>query len=706
VLLVAAIALPVGPAEAAGTDGVTGPAPRTAATLVAGSRYHALTPVRILESATGAGGATRLRSGKPAPFQIAGSFGVPAGATAVAGTLSISGASHAGYVALTPVSCTPTTISTSTISLPAGGSGTAGVTATLGDDGKLWALYVTGGGGGTAQLAFDLDGYYAPDVSGATYHAAGPVRVFDSRLGLGGATPLAAGVPEPFQLAGASGIPVGATAVTGTLTIAGASGPGRVAVVPALTTGSAPVAAPTTVTLAPTTIAAQSTGVTATLGSDGKFWIVYETGRAGSTAQVIFDLTGYFTPDGTGSTFHRLGPLRLFDSRTGVGNTDRLASEVPQPLQVAGHWGIPAGTTALTGTVTVADATRRGYVALTPSAVVPVRVTTSSLNVAQGEARAGGVTIPVGWDGDIWAIFKTGSTGGTADLIFDLSGYFAPEPAGLTPPAAYFETFASFDRSPRDLNGVFMVDYGAGIGLQYNAVHIAQGAIKFFDRWQSGADTPAQEEVDRTTFEAQVEWLVGNQLPDGRWLYDFKWGRQEVPWWSALSEGLAISALLRAYSVSGDDSYLQAMVRARSTFDRAISDHGVCADIIVKGRHLSVYEEYLPGYANNVLNGWVYSLAGLYEYAIYTGDPIALYDLTAADRGLAAIRTLLPYYDSGSGSFYGLSTLVGPKRGSKASSFYHNLHIRQLRFLGSISGDPVFTRYANRFQSYLPKPVD
>jgi hypothetical protein len=665
--------------------------------VVAGSTYHALTPVRILDSVTGAGDAVPLASETPASFQLAGAFGVPPGATAIAGALSISRPSHAGYVALTAVSTSPTTVATSTASFVAGSSLSVGVTATLGQDGKLWALYMADAFSQTVDIGLDLVGYYAPDRSGSTYHGLPPTRILDSRGAIGGAGPLTSGVPESFQLTGSSGIPIGATAVTGTLTIADASHPGRVA----LTPKAAPGTSLATSTLSLTTGDSATTGVTATLGPDGKLWAEYQTGRADDTARFVFDLTGYFTPDTTGSTFHRLGPLRLIDTRSGIGHSSRLSSDDPRSFGIVGLYGIPAGATAVAGTLTLVNPTRRGSVALSPGWPFAPEIPGSSVDLPTPDAYATDVTSALGADGSLWAAYETGRPGDTVDTIFDLSGYFAPEPASPSSMPVYFDEFDASDSTARDSDGVVQIQYDPPIGLQYNPVAISQAALAYFDRWHSGKDTPAQADADRTSFFAQVRWLVANQEPDGRWFYHFKWGTQQLPWWSAMAEGQAMSVLLRAYSITGDGTYLASLQKARSTFDRSIADLGVSSSVTVRGRQLTVYQEYLPGYEDNVLNGWVFALAGLYECATYTGDPIALYDLVAADRGLPALRALLPYYDSGSWTYYSLDTLGGSNRGPKASAAYHALHILQLRFLYSITADPLMREYADRFESYV-----
>jgi hypothetical protein len=510
------------------------------------------------------------------------------------------------------------------------------------------------------------------------------------------------GVPEHFQLAGAFGIPAGATAVTGTLAVAGSSSPGRVALTPASTPG----AALTTCTLSLAAADTRATGVTAMLGPDGGFWAVYETDGAGATTQLVFDLSGYFTPDMTGSTFHRLGPLRLIDSRSGLGGSAPLSSDIPRSLKVVGLYGIPTGATAVTGTLTAANATSAGRVSLTPVSTSSAATPTSSLEFATTDPQDTTVTVPLGADGNLWATLETGRLGDTADVIFDLSGYFAADGTGLTPVPAYFQVEGPYDTTARDSHGVVMFKYPSPIGLQYNTVTIAHCAIWYFDRWHSGTDTAAQAASDRKGFFAQVNWLVANQQPDGRWLYTFPVGTMPLPWWSAMAEGLGMSALLRAYSVTGDSTYLATLDRARSTFGRTIADLGVDSTIVAAGRQLTVYQEYVPGYENNVLNGWVFSLVGLYECAIYLGDPICLHDLTAADRGLSAVRTLLPYYDSGSWSFYSLDTLSGTNRGPASSKGYQGLVVRQLRFLYSITGDPEMEQYADRFEADVDTTVN
>ncbi len=83
-------------------------------------------------------------------------------------------------------------------------------------------------------------------------------------------------------------MPLGATAGTGNLTVTGQTGPGYVS----LTTSSQAI--PATSTLNFPLNDSRANGVTMPLTGTGTLWATY-VGPAGSRANLIFDVTGYFT---------------------------------------------------------------------------------------------------------------------------------------------------------------------------------------------------------------------------------------------------------------------------------------------------------------------------------------------------------------------------------------------------------------------------
>jgi hypothetical protein len=676
----------VAPAQAAGPAAVI-----ANQSLAVGSTFHPVGPVRIIDSRVQLN-AVPIRSDVPASFQIAGKFGVPADAVAVSGTLTIANPSHCGYIALTPTQVGAASIATSTLNFPTTDPRATGVTEALGSDGKMWALYHSTRARDTVQIIFDLTGYFSTDEGGFTFSALGPVRMVDSRTGIGGATTLASNVGQSFQIAGQAGVPADAVAVTGTLAIADPTHGGYIA----LTSAEVDATSVTTSTLNFTATDPRATGATVPLGTDGKMWAFFDSSRTGDTVQIIFDLTGYFSPAAGGATFHPLGPARIIDSRTATGGAIKLRSDKGEGLQIGGVFGIPSDAVAVAGTFTVAGQNHAGGVALTPTQATPATIGTATLSFATLDPRATGLVEALGPDGKLWALFQSGRAGDSVNVIFDLTGYFSPEPeGGLQLMPAYFNNWMPNGALLKDKDGVVLVKYASG--LQYNPVTIAQAAIRYYDRWLIDA-TDDLKAADRTAMLAQINWLVTKQTSDGRWYYYFHWGSQRIPWWSGMAEGVAISALLRAYSMTGDASYLPVIARARATFERSEPRGGVQTVLTYK-RSYVIYQEYLGGSSQNVLNGWMFALVGLYEDAVYLGDPMAAFDVMAADRGIAAVRGLLPLYDSGGWSYYNLNSAT--VRGAWASWTYHNTHIAQLRFLASVTGDHTLAWYAARFQYYV-----
>ena len=131
-------------------------------------------------------------------------------------------------------------------------------------------------------------------ASGATYVVVTPNRLVDSRIGLGLASGLTANVAQTFPVTGQSAdstrnIPASAIAVTGNLTVTGQTAPGYFALTPVATNS------PTTSTLNFPHGDIRANGVTVPLGAGGMLSITYAA-PARATAQVVFDVTGYFLP--------------------------------------------------------------------------------------------------------------------------------------------------------------------------------------------------------------------------------------------------------------------------------------------------------------------------------------------------------------------------------------------------------------------------
>ena len=125
----------------------------------------------------------------------------------------------------------------------------------------------------------------------ATFHAVTPARILDTRNGTGGISgAIGSHAASTFGVTGHGGVPTGAIAVTGNLTVTGQTSNGYLFI------GPNPTDNPTSSTLNFPLGDDRANAVTVALGSGGTLSVTLVSPTAGQRAHVIFDVTGYFTP--------------------------------------------------------------------------------------------------------------------------------------------------------------------------------------------------------------------------------------------------------------------------------------------------------------------------------------------------------------------------------------------------------------------------
>jgi hypothetical protein len=212
-------------------------------------------------------------------------------------------------------------------------------------------------------------------------------------------------------------VPSGAIAVTGNLTVTGQSSSGYLFI--------GPVAAnsPTTSTLNFPTGDDRANAVTVALSPSGQLSITFVAPSNGPTAQAIFDVTGYFTPNLSGAVYVPLTPARILDTRNGTGGlSGPFTNHSARPFGVTGGV-VPSSATAVTGNLTVTGQTSSGYLFIGPLATN--NPGSSTLNFPVGDDRANAVTVALG-SGTLSITFVAPSSGPTAHAVFDVTGYFVP----------------------------------------------------------------------------------------------------------------------------------------------------------------------------------------------------------------------------------------------------------------------------------------
>jgi glucose/arabinose dehydrogenase/PKD repeat protein len=383
--------------------------PALVATYAPGTSYVPIAPVRVADTRTSPAG--RLRAGVARTFEVAGTHGIPAEAVAVTGNLTAVEPTKAGWIGLS--SGTGLTPTTSVVNLPAGDIRANGVTMLLDDQGRLKATF--NAASGSTHAILDITGYFLAANSGATFTPLGPIRVLDSRTGIGGVShPFVSGRPRSLQLAGNNGIPTDAVAVTGNLTITGQTARGYVA----MTTGS--TATPAVSTINAPVGDTRANGLTVKLNGAGRASLVYVGGVSGvATADLIFDVTGYYRPGTAGLRFYPIEPRRIFDTRTG--NSPSLRAGISRSVEVVDAATIADDAVAVATNVTVVGQTAAGFVAVTTNATTTP--TTSTINIPLGDVRANNTLNALNGAGSLRAIYIA-IAGARAHLIVDLQGYF------------------------------------------------------------------------------------------------------------------------------------------------------------------------------------------------------------------------------------------------------------------------------------------
>ena len=197
-------------------------------------------------------------------------------------------------------------------------------------------------------------------------------------------------------------------------------------------------------------------------------------------------------------------------------------------------------------------------------------------------------------------------------------------------------------------------------------------------------------------------WAVANQSENGGWLWPFSYGFSggvlgvmEENWYGAMTQGLGMSFLTRMYHITGNETYLSTAENATELFYQTVENGGF---LRYYGGN-PWYEEYpTPEAGSFVLNGYIYSLIGLYDLYATTNSRSGMelyYD------GLNSLKNMISIFDLGCSSAYDLvHHSVLSSAPNTANFLYHGLHVSLLSIINSIEGDGYFDSVQNRWAGY------
>jgi hypothetical protein len=153
------------------------------------------------------------------------------------------------------------------------------------------------------------------------------------------------------------------------------------------------------------------------------------TNAQGTSTKNSSDLYNYIPAN----PYTPVNPFRICDTRStsssnqcNTSGQGTLSEGGSLNVQITGVDSVPSTATAAVLNVTVTNTTASGYLTLSPGgSETPL---SSNLNWQAGETRANLVTMTLGYSGNVSVFNAIGS----ADVIIDLEGYFAPATGGST----------------------------------------------------------------------------------------------------------------------------------------------------------------------------------------------------------------------------------------------------------------------------------
>ena len=249
---------------------------------------------------------------------------------------------------------------------------------------------------------------------------------------------------------------------------------------------------------------------------------------------------------------------------------------------------------------------------------------------------------------------------------------------------------------PYDENGIPVLNYFGSIGCQYNPCAISQWGLGAYQRLRQG-EVGAEPVVLKATI-----WLRENLEVDdkerGFWWYKFDFDAYglKAPWGSALAQAQGISLLLRAYCLWSDPKDLDLAKLACSALLSPVSEGG----LMLNYDGYTVLEEVVADRPTAILDGMMFAIFGLFDYCYMIDDEYAKKVLAAC---VESLEKLLPDYDLGYWSRADLYSLDPPM---PASSFYHGLHIAQLKVFADLTGRPIFNDYCLRWDRAANMPIN
>jgi heparosan-N-sulfate-glucuronate 5-epimerase len=224
-----------------------------------------------------------------------------------------------------------------------------------------------------------------------------------------------------------------------------------------------------------------------------------------------------------------------------------------------------------------------------------------------------------------------------------------------------------------------------------------QAGLGCFERYVAG-----EGEAWLGAAKEYAEALASHQQPEGPQAGGFlhleplrHTFRLTPPWVSAMAQGEAASLLVRVFKETGEERLRESALLALRPLSLDMAEGGVSA-MLGGGPFLQEYPTQPPSY---VLNGGIFAIWGLYDVGVALDSAPAR---AAFERTLDTLIDNLHRWDLG---FWSRYDLFPHPTTNVASSFYHDLHINQLRAMHRLVQRPQLAETAERWAEYAASPA-
>lgn len=219
-----------------------------------------------------------------------------------------------------------------------------------------------------------------------------------------------------------------------------------------------------------------------------------------------------------------------------------------------------------------------------------------------------------------------------------------------------------------------IVDSGEEI---YFSIAIFQYGLGAYDLFLLSGD---KSMLEKTL--ACAKWAIDNQQKDGSWV-TFEYENKQHPY-SSMAQGEGISLLCRAYLETLDQKYMHAIQRAYAFMILPIERGGTTKYINNKVFFYECTNDPL------ILNGWIFSIWGLWDYCKLVNDEDAKNIL---ERTLLTLEKKISEFDIGYWSLYEDGKRI-------CSPFYHKLHVQQLKVMYDLTEREIYKKYYVKWDNY------